>query len=85
MNETTKIKVTLEDAKMFANSTVEVNENNEVLVTLVRNGVEETTIMSTHETAEEAEEAEECKIAYEYMVDDFKRQITGQVAEEMNQ
>lgn len=75
MNEKYKIKMAFEDAKMFANSTASVNENNEVLLTVVRNGVTETIVSSSHATAEEAQ-AE--KAAYERMVADFKSQVTEQ-------
>lgn len=73
MNEKVKIKLTLENAKMFANSTVAVNENNELVATIERNGVTETKVISTHTTADEAQ-AE--KVEYEKMIDDFKNKVT---------
>lgn len=85
MNEKIKIQLTLKEAIAFTNSTVSVNENNEVVATIERNGVTENKILSTHATIEEAE-AE--KVEHENMISEFKNQISEQVAdatEEMNQ
>ncbi|OAT17094.1 hypothetical protein M977_04340 [Buttiauxella gaviniae ATCC 51604] len=79
INEKVKIGMTLENAIAFANSTAAVNEKNEVLITMVRNGVTETKVFSSHATAEEAQ-AE--KAEHEKMVADFKSQVA---AEEVTQ
>ncbi|WP_034455765.1 hypothetical protein [Buttiauxella noackiae] len=75
MNEKIKIQMTLEDAIVFSNSTASVNDSNELLITVERNGVTETKIISSHATAEEAL-AE--KAAHEKIIADFKNQVVNQ-------